>query len=332
MCFLAGDIGGTNTRLIYFKQTSAGRQIIAETFYKSQEFVSFEIILTKFLTDNNLKNIDAACLAVAGPVHSGNVSVTNLPWLLSEEKLKNELNTSCVLLINDFIAVAYGLCELNNNDFLTLQSVESTSTIDVNKDAVVIGAGTGLGVSHLIYMNGKYKPLPSETGHVSFSAHNKQQCDLLSWLFENEKHVSLESILSGRGLFTIYQFLKHKEGICESEIIKNKFVDSDPAQVITEYALADTDALCVKTLETFIEIYGAAASDIVLHYYPVSNLYIAGGIAVKIANQMTNGKFIDAFVNKGLMTSNMENITIKLIIEEKAGLMGAMAKAVSLLD
>jgi len=327
MNYLSGDIGGTNTRLIYFSESSLGRKIIAETFYKSKKYSTFEMALKQFISENSINSIDAACLAVAGPVTSGIVSVTNLPWVVSEEKLKGEFKIPYVKVINDFVAIAYGLSELKNSDFLTLQSFDHDISDDLNNDAVVVGAGTGLGVSHLICKNGVYHPQSSEAGHASFSAHNQQQCNLLSWLMKKDNHVSQESILSGRGLLTIYRYLRDVEGLAESSEISDKFVGSDPAQVIAESALADTDTLCVKTVNMFISIYGGTASDIVLHYYPVSTLYIAGGIAAKISKLMTAGTFLHAFLSKGLMADNMKKIEIKLVCEERAGLLGAMAQS-----
>ena len=105
---------------------------------------------------------------------------------------------------------------------------------------------------------------------------------------------------------------------------------SDPASVISHYALMNSDDLCQKTLDCFIDIYGSAASNIALHYYPIGEVYIAGGIAPKIKTRLMEPRFIQAFNNKELMSSNMKKITIKLICQDKAGLYGALSYARSL--
>lgn len=104
---------------------------------------------------------------------------------------------------------------------------------------------------------------------------------------------------------------------------------SDPAQVITEYALSSRDALCQKALECFIDIYGAAAGNAALSFYLVEEVYIAGGIATKIKDKLKEQRFRDAFTNKGLMSSNMKKIKIKikLIQQESIGLYGALKVA-----
>lgn len=338
MYLLAGDIGGTNSRLIYAEVNSLGKFTLLEKSYLSAEYQTFYDVLERFLSDDEISTpVDGVCLAVAGAVKSGSVSVTNLPWVITEDSLKERLRTPAVKLINDFTAVAYGLLDLGEKDFLTIQSGKTNNKVsrcenNTHQGAVIVGAGTGLGACHVINFNGNYMPLSSEAGHAGFAPQNKQQCALMLWLWETEKNISLESLLSGKGLFTIYQFFRDVEGVLESDSISRMLMVSDPAQVITDHALTDKDELCVKTLQMFINIYGAAAGDIVLHYYPVSKLYIGGGIAPKIKYAMLDGEFLKAFLNKGSMSSNMKEIEIKMVCQEKAGLLGALAQARNLCE
>lgn len=327
MKILAADVGGTNTRLIYAEVAANQKKILAEKTFASANYTGFYLLLDCFLEEFNIKDtIDAACFAVAGPVKSGEASVTNLPWVISESQLQTDLEIPHVKLINDFIAVAYGVSTLANEDMLVLQQGQAGGVL-ANRDVAVIGAGTGLGAAHLVWQKARYLAFSSEAGHVGFSPQNPLQYELLRWLDKQQDYVCLEMILSGSGLKRIYQFLSETEKFSESETVKKAMKTQDPAQVITDAALAQRDELCQKTLECFIEIYGAAAGDIVLHYYPLAELYIAGGIASKISTKMTDKRFIEAFVNKGVMTSNMKEITVKLVCEEKVGLQGAILVA-----
>ena len=328
MRILAGDIGGTNTRLILAEAADKGRHILAENIYPSAEYSGLAQVIAQFLSENNQTAlIDAACFAVAGPVKSGVVSVTNLPWVISEEILKDVLHTNTVNLINDFVAVSYGISELRDEDILFFQKGITVNNRLVNPSAAIIGAGTGLGVSHRVWLNGEYHVLPSEAGHTGFAPENDQQSGLLSWLQKKNTHVSLEMILSGKGLLTIYEYLRDVSALPESVETIEAMKRSDPAQVITGLALTNTDELCQKALDCFIDIYGAAAGNTALYYYPVDELYIAGGIAVKIKDRLQGRRFIDAFSNKGLMSSNMKELTIKLIVQDRVGLYGALAHA-----
>ncbi|MCW8831642.1 MAG: glucokinase, partial [Gammaproteobacteria bacterium] len=274
---------------------------------------------------------EAACFAVAAPVESGVARVTNLPWIISEKELVNYLHAPKVKLINDFVAASYGISELQDADMLVLQQGLVADEMSAHPDAAIIGAGTGFGVSHRVWLNDHYQVFSSEAGHAGFAPENAEQSELLTWMQKKQPHVSLEMVLSGKGLITIYDFLHDAIGVPESWHVKQAMQKTDPAQAITEYGLLGSDALCQKTLEVFIDIYGAASSNVALYYYPVTELYIAGGIAPKIKDKMLGQRFIDAFVNKGIMSSNMEKITIKLIMQEKAGLYGALSRARMLL-
>jgi len=332
MHILAGDIGGTNTRLIFAEVAEGEQRVVAEKSYLSSQYSGLIELINIFLSEYAItKKIDAACFAVAGPVEYGIASITNLPWVIREQQLVETLKTPGVKLINDFAAAAHGISTLHDNDTLTLQQGTKINKKLPNRDVVVIGAGTGFGVAHIIKRNNHDHIHSSEAGHVGFAPGNALQSQLLSWLQINHSHVSLEMLLSGKGLLTIYHFLHEVTGMHESFKTHEAMQKNDPAQVISENALLESDALCQKTLDMFIDIYGAAASNVALHYYPVDELYIAGGIAPKIKTRMMEPRFIDAFLNKGVMTSNMKKITIKLIVQDKVGLYGALLNARDLL-
>ena len=223
--------------------------------------------------------VDAACFAIAGPVESAVVSVTNLPWEIHQAQLCGLLRTPEVAFINDFVAVAHGIAGLDEDDFVVLQQGLTVDKKPVNPDAAVVGAGTGLGVAHLVWQQDHYKPFSSEAGHVGFAPENALQTELLTWMQQKHSHVSLEWILSGEGLTTIYHFLHQVTGLPESTVVNEVMQADDSARVISEYALLRNDDLCKKAIEMFIDIYGAAAGNAALHYYPIGELYIAGGIA-----------------------------------------------------
>lgn len=327
MNFLVGDIGGTNTRLLFVKMNRNICDEIYEKSYLSQQFSSLSEVIKKFLLEYNISDsIDAACFAIAGPVENGIVSVTNLPWIIKEDELMDELDTSDVKLINDFLAVAIGISELKENDVIVIQEGQNP----MNSDAAIIGAGSGLGAAHLVWIDNHYHPYSSEAGHTGFAPENTLQSELLIWMQQQHSHVSLEMLLSGKGLVTIYEFLHKSKGVNESLQVKENMKSKDPAQVISEYALADKDDLCQQTLACFIDIYGAAAGNTALYYYPIGEIYIAGGIAAKIKDKLISQDFIKAFVNKGLLSENMKNISIKLVVQDNVGLYGALAKLKSI--
>ena len=318
MNYLAGDIGGTNTRILLSKENGE----ILEKRYFSNDFGDLNEVIDKFLSDYHINDdIDAACFAIAGPVENGSVSVTNLPWIVDEEQLKLHLRTTKVKLVNDFYAVAKGISKLKKTDIIIVQQGEKP----VNSDIAVIGAGTGLGAAHIVVADNNYHIYTSEAGHVGFAPETTLQSELLLWMQQKYSHVSLEMLLSGKGLLSIYDFFKTVKGVSESIDVQSAIMKFNAALIITEVALDNGDELCEKTLSCFIDIYGAATGNVALHYYPVGEVYIAGGIAVKVKDKILSPAFTKGFNNKGLLTKKMKNITIKLITQEKVGLYGALS-------
>lgn len=325
MRLLVGDIGGTNTRLAYV-QDDCAPAIRQEKTYASSDYASLIEVIEDFLSSYDIQEpLDAVCLAVAGPVIAGCASITNLPWSICEEDLRVALQIKQIFLINDFLAVAYAIPGLAENDLVTLQAgepIRESGKINV----AVLGAGTGLGAAHLVWQGDHYQAFSSEAGHASFAPETDTQEQLFAWLHQRHAHVSVEMLLSGSGIYTIYQFFRDELGLPESVLIRNAMQDADPAQVISKYALAD-DELCARTLTCFIEIYGAVAGDIALHYYPVSAVYLAGGIGPKIKDMLASDVFTKAFCNKGPMRENLQRLPIKLVLTANPGLDGAIAYA-----
>lgn len=326
MRLLAGDIGGTNTRLAYV-QDDGSDSIRHEKNYASAKYTSLLDVIDDFLSEYAIqKPFDVACFAIAGPILDDCVAVTNLPWHVCVNDLHAALQTEQVTLINDFLAVAYAIPGLAEDDLVTLQAGEPVR--EANKiNAAVLGAGTGLGAAHLVWQGDHYQAFSSEAGHTGFAPETAIQQQLLAWLHQQHSHVSVEMVLSGRGIYTLYQFFRDVIGLPESTTLREAMPGTDPAQVISEHAVSGDDALCEQTLACFIEIYAAVAGDVALHYYPVDAVYLAGGIGPKIKNILVCDAFTKAFCNKGPMRKNLQKLPIKLVLTANPGLDGAIAYA-----
>ncbi|MGD8483617.1 MAG: glucokinase [Thioalkalispiraceae bacterium] len=320
-------MGGTNTRLVLAEFDGESLNVYAQKNYYSNDYSGLQEVITGFFSEFYFSGtVDAACFAVAGPVKSGTASITNLPWVVSAEQLKTDLDIPHIILLNDFVAVAYGIAELDDDNTRILQHGNSEEDFPVPVDAAIIGAGTGLGVAHRKWIEDHYQVFSSEAGHVGFAPENQQQLELLGWLLKQHQHVSQEMVLSGKGLARIYRFLHEVHNFKQSSVIEQAMQETDPARAITEFARSHDDELCQRALDCFTDIYGAAAGNVALHYYPLAEIYIAGGIAPKILDTRLSQRFIKAFVNKGQMSSNLEQVRVKLIESEHTGLYGALAR------
>ncbi|NES70147.1 MAG: glucokinase [Okeania sp. SIO2D1] len=347
---LAGDIGGTKTilQLVEAKREESKAAVefqgLYENRYSSHDFPDLVPIVQKFLAEASEKlgeqfQPEKACFAIAGPVVNNTVKLTNLPWILDAKLLENELGVSQVSLINDFEAVGYGILGLTANDLETLQTGEPHGETPI----AVIGAGTGLGECFLIRGGGAVRVYATEGGHADFAPRSELEFHLLKYLLakHNIDRVSVERVVSGMGIVSIYQFLRDRQSATESpevgEVIRkweteigSSEITVDPGAVIGKAALEKSDRLCEQTLELFVEAYGAEAGNLALKLLPYGGLYIAGGIAAKILPLMKSGTFMDAFHHKGRMRALLEKVPVHIVLNPKVGLIGAAIRASNL--
>lgn len=317
MSLLAGDIGGTKTLLQL--QGAAGKRF--ERRYDSSAFTDFGALLADFLLagrEAGLASPDSACIAVAGPVDGRRARVTNLPWALDADALQARFGIAHVHLINDFQAVGYGLATLQADDLLVLQ----TGEVCDSAPRALIGAGTGLGEGILLPAGGRYEVLPSEGGHVDFAPTDALQRELLAWLSEREARVSYESLVSGPGLETIYRFhAMHFPALPSADVLA-ALARGEGAAAISRAAAAG-DVLAAKTLDMFVTIYGAQAGNLALTCLAAGGVYVAGGIAPRLRERITDGRFMAAFCDKGKMAGLLERYPVYLLLNARTGLQGA---------
>jgi len=314
---LAGDIGGTKTRLGFFQVEKNGFSLLSEKTFPSKQYKNLTDILRFFI--GGQKNIVSACFGVAGPVTGKIVKTTNLPWVIDAKSLMQEISVNNMKIINDLVANAYGITVLKQNDFVTLNAGKIQKG-----NRALISAGTGLGQA-ILYWDGKqHVPSPSEGGHADFGPTNSLEIEMLQYFMKRFGHISYEDFLSGSGLHHMYLFLRDSKRFGnEPEWLNKKMKREDPAKVITESASLKRNRLCSKALDVFIAVYGAAAGNLALQVMTFGGIYLGGGIAPKIIGKLKEGIFMDAFRNKGRLSDIVSRIPVKVIMNEKAALCGA---------
>jgi glucokinase len=339
---LAGDIGGTKTILrLVESSNSLGLKTLYEESYRSGDFPDLVPIVQKFLaaantSTGNISTPEKACFAIAGPVVKNTAKLTNLAWFLDTERLAQQLNIPAISLINDFAAVGYGIFGLTTQDLVTLQ----VGKYQPDAPMAVIGAGTGLGQGFLIKQGNQYQVFPSEGGHADFAPRNELEFQLLKYLLAKHdiQRASVERVVSGLGITSIYQFLRDRQIDTENpeiaQIVRTWEQETgkdektfDPGAAIGSAALEKRDRLSEQTIQMFVEAYGAEAGNLALKLLPYGGLYIAGGIAPKILPLMQNGSFMLNFTQKGRMRSLLEEIPVHIILNQQVGLIGAALSA-----
>jgi glucokinase len=310
---LAADVGGTKTLLMLAEISEGKPRSVREARYENAQFDSLDAILADFLAA--APRPAAACFAVAGPIEGRCARLTNLPWLIDADGLEAEIGLGRARLINDFVAVGYGIEALGPADLVTLQPGSPLPAAP----RAVLGAGTGLGECLLVWGAGHYEVIASEGGHVDFAPVDEEQIGLLRHLYKQFGRVSYERVLSGPGLADIYAYIRGDQLAPPL---------SDPAS-ITQAAL-NGDQLAAQALDMFISIYGAQAGNLALTCLARGGVYVAGGIAPQIIEKIQLGSFKRAFLDKGRHARLMAEMPLHVVINPKVGLLGAALAAARL--
>ena len=314
---LAGDIGGTNARLAYYQPQNGGLRLISERVYPSREYSELGEIVTKFLADTATRP-EVACFGIAGPVQNGRVETSNLPWIIEQARLAKQIQLPATLLINDLEANAWGIGALGAEDMVALNRVAPA----VGNQAV-IAPGTGLGEAGLFWNGSEHEVYACEGGHADFAPQGELQIELLRFLASRYEHVSYERILSGPGLVNVYEFLREKGCGDKPAGFAPQLAEGDTAAEISRAALSGTNLLAEKALDLWISIYGAEAGNLALKAMATGGMFLGGGISPKILPKLTGPLFMRSFLAKGRLRPLLERISVQIITNDKAALLGA---------
>jgi glucokinase len=315
---LAGDIGGTHTRIGLFELVDGKLRLAVERVYPSREHTGLEEIVSLFLSNQQV-TLDGACFGVAGPVMNGQVSTPNLAWVVDAISVAKSAGLRLVWLINDLHAHASGIDDLAPSDFVALNDAPEQAG-----NAGLIAAGTGLGEAGLYWDGFRRRAFPCEGGHSDLAPRNDLEIALLRYLLAKFGRVSYERVLSGPGLINIYEFLRESGTEPEpSWLAQESTTANDSAALISECGMLGKAPICERALDIFVSIYGAEAGNLALKLLATGGMFVSGGIAGRILPKLQQPAFREAFISKGRMQPLMEQIPVRVIVNDGVGLLGA---------
>lgn len=317
---LAGDAGATKTELALFEIRDNYPVKVSSKRFFSNEFASLEEIVKAFLSGTG-NYIESACIGAPGPVIGGKILSTNIPWILDEKILSENLNIRNFKLANDLELIATAVGDLKDEDCISVYMPEERS---LNKSKVVLAPGTGLGQAALLYIGGRHIVVNSEGGHTDFAPSDKIEIELLKYLQKKFGHVSYERIASGRGLLNIYDFLVDEKYFEAGEELELEMKTRNAPGVITDHALAKDSSLCEKALDIFTSVLGAQAGNMVLTFNATGGVYLGGGIPLKIIQKLSEGTFRKSFLEKGRLNYLTESTPVFVIKDPSIALRGAV--------
>ncbi|MCM2473630.1 glucokinase [Rhizobium sp. CG5] len=309
---LIGDIGGTNARF----------SILTDAYGEPKQFpnvhtADFETIdeaIQKGVLDKTSVQPRSAILAVAGPIKSDEIPLTNCAWVVRPKTMIADLGFTDVLVVNDFEAQALAVASLSADNREPIGPLSQTTIAS----RVVLGPGTGLGVAGLIHAQHAWFPVPGEGGHVDIGPRSMRDFEIFPHLTPIEGRISAEQLLCGRGIVNIYQ------AVCTADGKTPEW--HDPADV-TAHALAGTDAAAIETISLFSTYLGRVAGDLALIFMARGGVFLSGGISQKILPALKASDFRQAFEDKAPHSALMRTIPTFVVTHPLAALAGLAAYA-----
>ena len=286
------DLGGTNVRHAFFINNALSK--ISKEKISDKEFIPF---VTKLLNGAESK-IEYLVIAAAGPNNQGFINLTNRNLLINSSELEAALNLKKCLLLNDWEAVAFSLSEMEKKSFLSIKA-----NVPSNKNTLLIGPGTGLGVTLII----DDQIIPTEFGNVLSTTKSMMEGFGIE---RSEKFLSLENILSGPGIEMLYEE-KFGKKLSSEKIITLALERNEDALFIVNNFL--------KTLITIID-------DLVLSF-TCKRVILGGAILNSLKSILTSEKILSYFSSRinPKYSQLIEEVQVDLLLEDEPGIFGCLA-------
>ncbi len=317
---LAGDIGGTHTRLGIFAAGSGRPRMDLEKTYSSKEAEDLEALVERFLREAEKSDIKSACFGIAGPVEGEKVRTTNLPWEVDGKKIRERFGFDHVHILNDVGATLRGVPLLTEEERFTLNRGDE----DAKGVLGLVAPGTGLGAAFMSWSDGRPVVISTEAGHADFAPGSEREVDLWRYFRRRFGHVSIERVVSGPGLFHIYNWLRKTSAHDPPAWLSARLETAeDPPEVITHAALKEKDPLCSEVLRTFVSLLGGICGNMALTGLTSGGLYLGGGIPPRILPALKQDPFLESFTRKGRFRELLSRIPVHAILNDKTALLGA---------
>lgn len=316
---LLADIGGTHARFA-LADPAAPRPLLEETVaaFPVERFPSLAEAARHYL-DGAGADARSAVMAVAGPVRDGEARMTNHPWVVSASRLGDALGLADVDLVNDFVAQAMAVRQLGPSDVAAVGGPAPPAAAPPRDamTAVVVGAGTGLGVGALVLQGGRWLALATEAGHASFAPGTPREIAILERLSGDFGRVSNERLASGAGLVNLHRALGAIAG-------------EDPGNPRPEDVTAGAAAgepRCQAAVDAFCAVFGAIVGDLVLAYGAWDGAYLSGGLVPPLLPALRRSGFRQRFEGKGRYAPAMATVPTWAVLHPQPGLLGAAVLA-----
>ena len=330
---LSGDIGGTNANLALVIRRDSDYAILVEASAPSLELDRISPLVDRLLKEAKSRHPDLnpvlGCISAAGPIEGNRCSMSNLTWDVDGNALTEEFGFP-IRAINDFEAISFGvpLLDLEDPEQVTVvQHTDGGSPVPEGDTRLIIGAGTGLGVSIMLGDGEEARAVPSEGGHASFASFDRETQKIVDRLRrDGEWCIEIEDLLSGKGIASLFHYFVEERGSQIDDTLA-EIVEASPLdqpRLVSKYA--SSHPVCRGVIRLFVKIYGKVASDFASIVLPKRGLFLAGGIVGKNEAFFLDGNQFTHFFeqNRCLQVRNiLQQIPVYIIRNYNISLLGA---------
>jgi glucokinase len=300
---LLGDIGGTNARFALLPDATSAPTHVATL--AAARFATLEDAIEQYLQDHAVQPGQRprwAAIGIANPVTGDHVRMTNHHWSFSILAVQQRFGWERFAVINDFTALALSLPALQPAD---LRQVGGDTPVP-GAAVGLLGPGTGLGVSGLLWPAGGRQavPLNGEGGHATLAPCDDRESGVLAVMRRRLGHVSAERAVSGPGLVSLYQ------AVCELDGVPALDLDS---AAVSAQALAGGQPQCREALDLFCSFLGNLAGNLALTLGARGGMYIGGGIVPRLGDAFAASPFRERFEAKGRFRAYLAPIPVFVI-------------------
>ncbi|WP_300450983.1 glucokinase [Accumulibacter sp.] len=304
---LVADIGGTHARFALLDEHGSPERV---RLLAVADHAGPEEAIAAYLGEFGNPALHAAAIALAAPVHGEVIRLTNAPWRFARAEIQRRLGLECLLLLNDFTALALSLPHLTASD---LHQVGGGVAVPLAPKAV-LGPGTGLGVSGVLFDRGHWLALTGEGGHCSLAPGNRRESEILALAWREFEHVSAERLLSGSGLPLLHRLVGEVDGWHAAPL--------STAEIVAR-AVAGEDLHCRAVVDTFCAMLGSLAGNLALTLGARGGVYIGGGIIPRLGGVFDRSAFRTRFEAKGRFAAYLTTIPTYLMLCPTPALLGA---------
>ncbi|MEM8776427.1 MAG: glucokinase, partial [Pseudomonadota bacterium] len=221
--------------------------------------------------------------------------LTNHHWHLDSGKLLEVSGAKHACLINDLQAQAYALDDLPDASVHKL----ILGHADPIGPRMVFCLGTGCNIAMAHRIGGSLFVPASESGHASLPDLPDHR-SLYDQLRLEEPHLPIEAALSARGLSRVHAY------VTGEDLSSDQIMRQEPKE----------------TIELFLQILGLCAGNLCLANMATGGMYLIGGLARAVAPYLASDQFKKSFCARGPYAHIMERISVSVVVDDNAGLLG----------